>query len=134
MSLWFACDRVLKALIILFIDMIYYYFFMLNQNNLYMFYHDSDLLHGIYNTTNEHIRRKLNSFHQLFQIFLIFIMEWFKKFFYDFICLTFIIISMLSRIKCIARSSSLSSVEEIKQVVIANWIFWDYFWYPLCMV
>ena len=36
---------------------------------------------------------------------------------------SFILISMLSLFECLSCSSSLSSLEEIKLIVIANWIF-----------
>ena len=59
------CYRILKAFIIFFIDGVYccYLFcFLLNQENLYMIHHNSDLFYQAYNqiyyTTKEYIRRK----------------------------------------------------------------------------
>ena len=34
-----------------------------------------------------------------------------------------IMVSMLSFVECVKHSSSLSSLEEIQSIVIANWIF-----------
>ena len=66
------------------------------------------------------IEDKLTNFHR-FQIILITIFEWIKKFFYNFICFI-IMISMLWPFECITRSSSLS-MEEIKLFAIVSWIF-----------
>ena len=67
------------------------------------------------------IDEKLTTFHW-FQIILISVSEQFKTFFYNFMCFTLTIISMLSLFECITCSSSLS-IDEIKLFAIANRIF-----------
>ena len=42
----------------LFIDRVFCYLFLSNQENLYMINHDSDLFYDIYNAINEHIGRQ----------------------------------------------------------------------------
>ena len=68
------------------------------------------------------IKDKLTTFFR-FQIILISIFEWFKKFFHNFTYFVIIIISMLSLFECITRSSSLS-IEQTKLFAIVYWIFY----------
>ena len=82
------CCSVLKAFLsLLFIRFIAAFLFLFSQDNLYMIHLNSDLFYDICNTINEHNHRQtfITTFH-LFQIILISIFEWFKKFFYNFIC------------------------------------------------
>ena len=100
--------------------------FLSNQENLYMIHHDL-------NITEDKLTTVL-----WFQIILISIFKWIKKFFHNFIY--FIINHDFHVIifEYITRSSSLF-MEEIKLFAIVNWIiyvsgFWDYLWCLLNMV
>ena len=70
------------------------------------------------------IEDKLSTFHQLFQIIFIPALEWFKSSSITSSAWSIIMISMLLLFECITGSSSLPSLEEIKIIVIVNWIFY----------
>ena len=63
-----------------------FFFFIQTEESLYMIHHDWDLFYDIYNTTNKHYQEKITTFHWFFQLILIMFFQWFKKFFYNFIC------------------------------------------------
>ena len=81
-----------------------------------------DLFYGIYNTINEHNQRRTRIFHRLFQfIWDLFLIE-LKSSFLNSYASSLIMISMLSLFECIKRFSLITK-EEIKLIVIINWIF-----------
>ena len=98
--------------------MLFFSFF--SDQNLYMIHHDMDLFYDIYNTINEYNRRQTHYFPFFLNCFDIFF-HWFKKPFYNFICI-FIIISLLLLFEYITCSSSISSLDETKLIAISSWI------------
>ena len=93
-----------------------FFYFLLNQDNLFMIHHDWNLFCGICNTLTEHNRGQAH-YLSYFDILLwyLFLTEsnTFLIFFYNF---------YLSLFKFITRSSSLSSLEDIKLIVTVHWI------------
>ena len=65
------------------------------------------------------LKDKPTTSHFCFQFILISIFEWFKNSSASLL----IMIYMLSLFECITNSSSLTSLEEVKLIVIVNWIF-----------
>ena len=65
------------------------FFFLSSQESLYTIYHGLDLFYDVYNTINNQTHKtKTNSlpFINFSKLFWKFIKEWFKGFFYNFIC------------------------------------------------
>ena len=81
-----------------------------------MIHHDLNFFNDIYNTINGQNQRQTHYLHG-FQIILVSIFMWIKKFSYNFICCMINHISMLSLIECITHSSSFS-MKEMKLYVI----------------
>ena len=88
-----------------------------------MIHHDWSLFYDIYNTITKHNRRQSHYLSSILNYFDIYF-KWIKKsFFITSSASSLIIISILSLSEFITRSSSLSSLGEIKSMVIVNWIF-----------
>ena len=88
-----------------------------------MIHHDSNLFYDIYNTVNEHNSRQNHYLSSISNYFDIFFKIHSKISFITSYASSLIIISMLSLSECIAHSSSLSPLEEIKLIVFVNLIF-----------
>ena len=79
------CCSALKAFVII-ITRIYCWFFLSNQENIYMIHHLSDLFYDLFNIRNQHYQNKITPFHWFFLAYFISIKNWFKIFFNNFIC------------------------------------------------
>ena len=111
-----------KFVLCFFIDRIYccFFVFLSNQENLYI-HHNSNIFYNIYHTINEHNRRQTHYLSSVFPNHLF--RSDLKSFLIILSALSLIVTSLLSLFECITCSST-SSLEEIKLIAIANWIFY----------